>query len=273
MVTALHIVALISYLVVASVSARSLAGGGREVPRATGLVAVGGIIAHGTGLGYYTLEFGELPLVGLTPSLSVLAFLIGLSLILLAWPGEARALGVVIAPIVALLLGLALLLGIHPQGELTTFEGLWLYFHTSLVLLGLSGLALAFAAGLTYLLQFRELKGKRLGRIFRFFPSLEVLDRVGWWALVIGLPALTLGLGVGWAWAVRFKATWAIGEPKLIVGGLSWIVGATALLLRAGAMGRRRCALASVVGFVAIVVSYLLLRVTEVAGTHGGVFL
>src|SRR5690625_6082721 len=65
MVTALHIVALISYLVVASVSARSLAGGGREVPRATGLVAVGGIIAHGTGLGYYTLEFGELPLVGL----------------------------------------------------------------------------------------------------------------------------------------------------------------------------------------------------------------
>jgi ABC-type uncharacterized transport system permease subunit len=266
MVTALHIVALFCYLALAGALATSLAGGGRAVPRVAGRAAVGAVASHGAGLGAYVAIFGELPLVGLAPSFSVLAFLIGLFLLAVAWPGEARTLGVVLSPLAAVLLGAALVLGVAPTGALAAFRGIWLYFHTTLAFLGFAGLALAFAAGLVYLLQFRELKGKRLGRIFRFFPSLGVLDRVGWWALAIGFPALTLGIVVGWAWAARFEEPWAVREPKVIWGVLTWLIFVSVLVMRVGGAGRRRGAVASVVGFLLAVVAYIVLRVTEVSG-------
>jgi ABC-type uncharacterized transport system permease subunit len=271
MVTALHVVALIFYLAVAGVLAYSLVGGGRGVPPLAGRAAVAAVVAHGAGLGAYAMVFGELPLVGLAPSLSVLSFLIGLSLLVLAWPGEARTLGVVLSPLTALLLGVALVRGISPTGALAAFRGVWLYFHTTLAFLGFAGLALAFAAGLIYLLQFRELKGKRLGRVYQFFPSLGMLDRVGWWALALGFPALTLGILVGWAWAARFEEPWAVREPKVIWGVLTWLIFAGALATRLGGAGRRRRgAVVSVVGFLLAVIAYVVLRSTEVVG---GVFL
>jgi ABC-type uncharacterized transport system permease subunit len=267
MVTALHVVALSLYLAVAGVLALSLLGGGRGVPPLAGRAAVGAVAAHGTGLFAYVATFGELPLVGLAPSLSVLAFLIGLFLLVVAWPGEVRPLGVVLSPVVALLLGVALLRGIAPTGALAAFRGVWLYFHTTLAFLGFAGLVLAFAAGLIYLLQFRELKGKRLGRVFRFFPSLDVLDRVTWYALRFGFSALTLGLVVGWGWAARFAEPWELREPKLIWGVLTWLVFVCALMVRATGVGRRRRgAVVTVLGFLLAVVVYLVLRVTEVAG-------
>lgn len=272
MVTALHVVALSLYLAVAGGMAHSLLGGGRGVSPLAGRAAVAAVVMHGAALVGYVLSFGELPLVGLAPSLSVLAFLIGLFLLAAAWPGEARTLGVVLSPFVALLLGVALVRGISPTGALAAYRGVWLYFHTTLAFLGFVGLVLAFAAGLIYLLQFRELKGKRLGRVFRFFPSLEVLDRVTWYSLLLGFSALTLGLVVGWAWAARFEEPWAVREPKVIWGVMTWLIFVCALAVRLTGVGRRRRgAVVAVVGFVVAVVMYVVLRVTEVAA--GGVFL
>lgn len=272
MVTALHLVALIFYLAMAGLLAGSLAGGGRSgVPEWAGRAAVGAVVAHGAGLVAYLMVFSEIPLVGFAPSLSVLSFLIGVLLLVSASLGEVRTLGVVLSPLVALLLGVALLVGIAPAGELVTFRSLWLYFHITLAFVGFAGLALAFAAGLVYLLQFRELKGKRLGRVFRFFPALGMLDRVGWWALVCGFVALNLGLLVGWAWAVRFAEVWVVRDPKVIWGLLTWSIFASALLVRAGGAGcRRRGAVVSVFGFLLVVLVYLVLRITEATG---GVFL
>jgi len=271
MVTTLHVVALSCYLAVAVTLSLSLARGGRRVPRWVGQLAVAAVGAHAAGLGAYVVVYDELPLVGMAPSLSVLGFLIGASLLVLAWPGEARTLGVVISPLVSLILGMALRLGIEPTGALAAYRGLWLYFHTILSFVGYAGLALAFAAGVVYLLQFRELKGKRLGRIFRFFPALEVLDRVGLWALLLGFPALTVGLLVGWAWTARFEVAWAVREPKVVWGILSWVTYAVAVAVRGVGNGsRRRGAVFAVAGFVLVVVTYLVLRATEAVG---GVFL
>jgi ABC-type uncharacterized transport system permease subunit len=272
MVTALHLLALALYLTAAGVLGGSLAGGRRGAPPAGGVAVGGAVLAHAVALAGYVFAFGELPLVGLAPSLSALGFMIGALLLVAAVLGEGRTLGVILSPIVAILIAAALWLGIRPTGELTAFRGLWLYFHTTLAFIGFAGLALAFAAGLVYLLQHRELKGKRLGRVFRFFPSLEALDEVERWALAIGFPAYTLGLLVGWAWLARFEQPSLLREPKLIWGALIWLAFVAALSARAGSGGRqrRRGALVSVVGFLAVVLAYLVLRLAE---RPGGVFL
>ncbi|MEW5931877.1 MAG: hypothetical protein AB1941_30790, partial [Gemmatimonadota bacterium] len=78
MIEALHLVALALYLVAATLLGVALA---RNELRLTGIatsVAGVGVLSHLLALVAYTTRWGELPLVGLGPSLSVLAFLVGL---------------------------------------------------------------------------------------------------------------------------------------------------------------------------------------------------
>jgi len=126
----------------------------------------------------------------------------------------------------------------------------------------------AFAAGLVYLLQFRELKVKRLGRVFRFFPSLDTLDVVGRRALAIGFAALSIALVLGWAWTVRFQNSFAIGEPDVVWGIVTWFTFLAVIAARVGDPARgRRGAMASVVGFAVVVLVYMVLRLNGAGGT------
>ncbi len=266
MVATLHLLALLLYGGAAAVQAGSLATARRDSPLVALVLMLAGLGLHAAGLVVFTTRFGELPLVGLGPSLSTLAFLTAVSLLLAGVLEEARPLGVVLLPFVALLCGAALLLGIAPGGEHLRFSGAWFLIHVVPSLLGDAALALAAAAGLLYLLQFRELKGKRFGRMFRFFPSLETLDRVGHRALVTGLVALTLGLLAGTAWVARFAGAEGF-TMKFAWGVLTWLVFAIALLARRrGVSGDRRGAAVAVIGFVVVVVAYVALRLAVPSG-------
>ena len=266
MVGTLHLVALLLYGGAGAVLGASLAAARRDPPLTALFLLLGGLGLHAAGLAVFTVRHGDLPLVGLGPSLSTLAFLTAASLLVAGALKEARPLGVVVLPFVALLCIAALLLGIAPTGEHLRFGGVWFLFHVVPSLLGYAALALAFAAGLLYLLQFRELKGKRFGRMFRFFPSLETLDRVGRSSLVTGFVALTLGLMAGTIWVTRFADTDGL-TTKVAWGILTWLVFAGALLARRhGVTGDRRGAAVTVVGFVVVVVAYLVLRLAIPSG-------
>ncbi len=267
MVLTLHGVALGLYVAGTAGLAAALAGGRASVPRWCMAVNAAGVLCHGAALAAFAGEFGELPLVGIAPSLSSLGFVIAVLATGAGGLGEGRPLGLVVVPLVALLVAVALALGLAPTGEELSFRGPWFALHVVLGFLSYAGLAVAFAAGLLYLLQFRELKGKRFGRMFRFFPPLGTLDRVGRRALAIGFPALSLAIALGWAWTVRFQRSFAVRDPEVIWGLLTWVVFVVALAARAGGAERdRRGALASVIGFVVVVLMYVVLRLSMVEG-------
>jgi len=268
MVVASHLGALFLYGLTGLVLLGSLAGSRPAAPRWAAAVAGAAVAVHGWALVAYARAFGELPLVGLAPSLSSLGFLIGVFLVVVVWFRDSRPLGLVLAPLVFGLLGAALLLGVRPAGEALAFRGFWFALHVVLAFAGYAGLAVAFAAGLAYLVQFRALRGKRFGRVFRFFPSLVLLDRVGRRALLAGFPALSVALLVGWTWTVRFQRSLAVSDPQVIWGVLSWLVFVVALAVRAGGgtAPDRRAALAAVLGFLAVVAAYVALRVSVSAG-------
>lgn len=267
MIILLHVLALLLYGVAAGVQIGSLARGQRLLPRVGTAMLGSAVVAHAVALGAFVLAYRELPLVGLAPSLSALAFLIGAFLVAAISFREARPVGIVLLPIVVALLLVALALHIRPAGQLLAFRGAWLAFHVVLGFIGYVGLAVAFAAGLLYLLQFRELKSKRFGRLFRFFPSLATLDRLGRLGLQVGFPSLTLNLVLGWAWTIRFRHTFAFATPQVIWGIITWIIFLAAMLAgRSGPARARRSALASVLGFAVVVAAYVILRVAITGG-------
>jgi ABC-type uncharacterized transport system permease subunit len=265
MVDWLHIGALTGYVAAAVALTRALAAGDRTAPRSAALLATLGVVLHVFATRAYAVRFGEYPFVGVGPSLAVFALLCSLLTVPLLWLRDVRPIGVVLLPLASVLLIVALLLGLEPAHGEMTFRGLWFALHVLLTFTGYACFAGAFAAGLLYLLQHRELKGKHFGRMFRFFPPLATLGRWQRRAVELGIVALTLGLLVGWGWTTRF-APLPITHPKAIWGIVSWLAILGALVAHSGVARERRGALASVLGFAVVVATYLVLRLTESAG-------
>jgi ABC-type uncharacterized transport system permease subunit len=240
----------------------------REVRRLTALasaVVAAGLIVHGLALADYVSRWDQLPFAWLGPSLSSLAFLTALGCLLAATLGHATTVGIVLVPLVAILTGLAAIVGVAPAGEPLD----WFVLHVVFAFVGLAGLIVAFAAGLMYLLQFRQLKGKHFGAIFRFFPPLETLDRLGKIGLLTGFPFLTLSLALGWARTAGLGGSASPDGGKLAWVIISWVVLLAALVARAG-KGQKgeRGALVSVIGFIVVVVVYVIVRAqTASSGT------
>jgi HemX protein len=266
MVLLLHTLALGSYLAAGGIVFASFAADRAQIPRSGAALLAVGVLLHAAALFAFSVTFDELPLIGLAPSLTTLAFLIAAFLLIATPTGEARPVALVVVPLVALLLAISLLLGLRPAGEPLAFRGVWFAFHVVLAFIGYAGFAIAAGAGFCYLLQFRQLKSKRFGRAFRFFPALPTLDGLARRGVAIGFPALTLAIALGWAWAASFREALAI-DGKVAWAVLTWaLLGAVLLVRRGDASAGRRGALLSVVGFAIVVAAYLLIRVGSGAG-------
>ncbi len=251
---------------------RSLLAGGWGAGRSRApWVAAAAVAVHLFALARYTTLHGELPLVGLAPSLSTLALLLGSGLLATLAVGEASRIGIVLLPLIVLLQGAALLLGLEPATAPLAFRGWWLALHVTLAFAGFVGLAVAGAAGLLWLVQFHEIKERRPGRLFHFLPPLATLDRLVRTGLVGGLVTLSLSIGLGWAWTTRFLGTFRSDDPKVVWALFTWAVFVVALLARSrGARRERRGALVSAVGLSLVILSYVALRIWVVGG---GLFL
>ncbi len=227
-------------------------------------LATAGVAVHFVALTRFTIAYGQLPLVGLAPSLSTLALVMGVGLLATLGLGEGRRVGIVIVPGVIVLQGVAVSLGIRPVPAPLDFQGAWFTFHVTLAFLGLGGMAQAFASGVLYLIQLNEIKSKRLGRLFHFTPPLATLDRLTRVGLVGGFTTFSLGLALGWVWTLSFRHSFEQSDPKVVWAVLSWFVFVVALAVRAGGgLKERRSAVASVVGFTLIVIVYVGLRVAS----------
>jgi HemX protein len=267
----LHLGSLGLYGIAAALLGVSFVRGDRRLPRFASVALMAALALHVWALAAFWSRWGAPPLAGLGPVFFTLALLLGVGSLVAATLGHAGTVGLVLIPVVALMMGVAILVGIEPVGEPLAYQGVGFVLHVVFAIVGYVGLTIAFAAGLMYLLQFRELKGKHFGAIFRFFPPLETLDRLGRRGLLVGFPSLTAALALAWVWTLSARGPFAVGDPHLVWSAVTWLVFVAALLSRYGG-GRRayRGALVSVIGFAVVVVVYVLLRVQL---SRGGVFL
>ncbi len=167
-------------------------------------------------------------------------------------------LGAFLAPLSLLLLVFSGALLRRGDGLQPLFESSWFPLHVGLVVLGYAFFALAFIAGVMYLLQERMLKNKHLSALFFRLPSLDSLDLVNHRCLAWGFPLMTLGIITGAAWTHAAWGRYWRWNPKETWALISWLVYAVLLHGRLAIGWRgRRAALLAILGFLCLILAVL----------------
>ncbi|MEO7457345.1 MAG: cytochrome c biogenesis protein CcsA [Gemmatimonadaceae bacterium] len=264
-----HFIAITCYIGAAALAATPFARPVAAPVRGVVAILGVGVLAHAAALVAFMNRVGQLPLTGLGPSLSFAGFVLAITLLVVELVAKDVSLTLVAAPLAAIPTICANLIGLVPGVDQTGARGAWLFAHIALSFIGIAAFATAAAAGCMYLVERRELKSRRFGAIYRFFPPLATLDRVNHVAAVAGWIVLTVGVILATSYALAYHE---LNTPKLVWALGAWLaVSVIALGRVAGGWQARRAAIYSSVSFAAVVVLYVAFRVAETNG--GGRFL
>ena len=221
-------------------------------------VMAGGLVCHTLELIQRTWTHGYLPVATFGEALLVFAWALVAAFLVLNWRFPIKVLGALAAPLAALMVSGALILPPAKGAVSPLLKSFWLAIHISLALLGNAALTLAFLGGIFYLVQERQIKGKRFGFFYRRLPSLEQLDALNYWCLTIGFPLLTGGIISGSLYAQHTLGRFWSWDPKEVLTLLAWLIYAVLLheRLTMGWRGRR-AALMAICGFLVLVLTFV----------------
>jgi ABC-type uncharacterized transport system permease subunit len=183
---------------------------------------------------------------------SLLAFLLMFLFMIVRVKYKTTSPGIFIFPLV-FLLTFASAIGQGPAALANpVLRSGWIGIHITLIVTGYAALILSFAASLLYLLQARNLKSKHMnptsGGILSRLPALEVIDEIGYKALMLGFPFMTIGLVMGVVIAERKFGSMYFLYPKVMLSLLMWVVYVVLLYTRwnSGWRGRKAAYLATI---------------------------
>jgi len=176
-------------------------------------------------------ELGHPPFIGIE-TLSFLAWTIVGIYLLVEWKYKVYVLGSIVSPIAFVLL---ILMAIISEGKIDVppyLHSVWFPLHVGFAFLGNALFSLAFAAGIMYLIQERQVKGHHLGIITGFIWSKEV------WGTFVNL------------------------NPRAVSSIITWLLYATLLTGRVTVGWRgRRAAVLAITGFAIVSATYFVTNI------------
>ncbi len=204
----------------------------------------------------YTL--GRPPLGSVYESLSFLAWAIVLVYLFTEFRYGNRVIGAFVLPLVLLSGSVAAALPRRIADLAPRLQGVGLWVHVALAILGNAAFALTFCAGVMYLLQERQLKSRNLGWMHFRLPSLELLDDISVKSLLFGFPLLTLALITGSLWAEHARGSFLPLYGREIWSILSWLIFGGLLYARLSAGWRgKKAAILAIIGFCLVLTTLI----------------
>ena len=197
------------------------------------LFAGAGLVAHT----WYLLErHGQTQLAPLLSSthdwMLVLAWMAVVFYLFLAVFEPKVPIGIFLLPIVLVLILATYLVSAEPNPLVKPADTVrearhnWAMLHASLLVFGIGGVLVGFVTSMMYLVQHRRLKQKQvLGKDLEL-PNLERLARINWWAVILTVPMLTLGMlaGIYLLYLLTDGSTnVSFSDPVVVVNGVGWL--------------------------------------------------
>jgi cytochrome c-type biogenesis protein CcsB len=207
-------------------------------------------------LAYYRL--GAVPALTFRSSLSVFSWTIIAAYIIFQMRFKIMVLGSFVVPFSAFLMIISSTIPISTITVRPIFKSIWLPLHVAVSLLGNGIFAIAFIAGIMYLIQEHQIKTKRLGALYSRLPSLNVLDLINYHAISYGFLLLTTGMITGSVVAQGAHGSYWRWDPKEVWSLITWLCYA-ALLHQRMAIGwrGRRSALMSIGCFFIVIFTFV----------------
>jgi ABC-type transport system involved in cytochrome c biogenesis permease subunit len=260
----MNIVPLVLYVIAGVAYAVQFARRSLSTSRTASTLLILAALAHTFVIGMETMRVGHVPFASATSAISTFVWLLALSYLYIELQTGERAMGVFIVP---LLVALQSIPAARPMLEARSalLESPWFGVHVSSLLFAYASFALACVVGITYVLQFKEIKAKHLGFFYARLPSLNVLDEMNVRAVQIGWVFLTVGLISGAIWASQIEPSgdprmqsMSLGDPKIFVAVLSWVLYSFEIYAqRAIGWRGRRAAWLSAVGFAIVLLNFV----------------
>ena len=134
------------------------------------------------------------------------------------------------------------------------FGTLWV--HVTLSMLGTVGFAVAFIAGVMYLIQDGLLKSKRFNVLYSKLPALDFLDHLNQQSIVMGFPLLTLGIITGAISAEFAQGSYVNWNPEQTWALVTWLFYFAVLVGRLTVGWRaKRAAYLTIIGFAGVILT------------------
>lgn len=220
-----------------------------------GLTAAG-FASHTAALVLRMVSIDNIPLTSFQEALSFLSWMLVLVFLVTEVRLGLHVLGSFIVPLALISLVSAAALPEKTQTLDAGSPSVWL--HVTLSMLGTVGFAVAFVAGLMYLIQDWLLKSKRFNVLYAKLPPLDFLDHLNQQSIVLGFPLLTLGIITGAlaaGFAQRSYLSWNAEQTWAIV---TWVFYFIVLVGRLTVGWRaKRAAYLTIIGFAVVILTLI----------------
>jgi cytochrome c-type biogenesis protein CcsB len=218
----------------------------------------GGFAVHCATLAARFLALGHTPVTSLHESLSFFAWCLVAIFLLFDQFYRLAILGAFLSPLALLLMVAGSAVPMETQQINPILNSWWFPIHVTLAFLGNAVFAVAFVAGVMYLMQERMVKSKKFSGLFFRLPSLETLDSINYHCLTWGFPLMTMGIVSGAVWANSALGSYWRWDPKETWALITWFLYAVLLHGRLAIGWRgRRAALWAVIGFAFLLFTFL----------------
>jgi HemX protein len=230
-----------------------------------------GFVVQGVAIGIGCSEFGGAEFFGLRGGVALMVWLAAGAFLLLQRFYPLPTIGAFITPFIFILLVPALF-GTpgHPELPSDAVRHPTLTLHIVSAVLGVALFGIAFGVAVMYLLQERQVKGKRFGALFTRLPSLDALDRMVQRLVRAGFVVYTVALVAGTITATAlWKSAWSWDAQQIVSVAVWSLYGALVQLRHSGWHGRRYAVL-TLVGFALVLGSMVSLKVVPGVTRHQG---
>lgn len=209
-----------------------------------------------------TIEFNHPPITNKFEIFTVLAFSLAFAYFLLELLTDVRGTG---AFIILFSLVFQLISSIFIQDLMEVKEVLrnrLLGVHVMSALLGYSGFTIAAVHGVLFFLLYKDIKFNKYGLIFKRLPSLELLEKLNFYSVLIGFILLTISILIGFIWLPIAFPNISYVDPKLISVSVVWLVFGIGILAKLLAkLYGKKVIIFSLVGFIIAILSLLISNV------------
>jgi ABC-type uncharacterized transport system permease subunit len=106
--------------------------------------------------------------------------------------------------------------------------------HVLSALIGYSAFSIAAVYGLLYLVQYNNLKSKKVGIIFEKLPNLEHLEHLTRQSILFGFILLSIAMVIGILWLPVVIDNYSLLDPKLVGTIFVWIMYAVGIFMIRG---------------------------------------